>query len=91
MTRKPQFTKKELTVLLEEVGTNQIPLFSKLKNTITNSDKKKIWTEITQKINAAGNGNQGFVPTGINNGFVGHFEGRIIAMVTLLYRFKVNL
>ncbi len=34
----------------------KIQLFSKLKNTITNSDKKKKLDEITQKINAAGNG-----------------------------------
>ena len=41
MTRKPQFTTKELAVLLEEVGNNQILLFSKFKNTVTNSEKKK--------------------------------------------------
>ncbi|CAM4558142.1 unnamed protein product [Leuciscus chuanchicus] len=49
MTRKP-------TVLLEEVESKKIQLFSKLKNCVTNADKKKSWAEITQKINAAGYG-----------------------------------
>uniref|UniRef100_A0A671S9L1 Uncharacterized protein n=1 Tax=Sinocyclocheilus anshuiensis TaxID=1608454 RepID=A0A671S9L1_9TELE len=57
MTQKKLFSKHEIAVLLEEVENNKIQLFSKLKNSITNADKQKIWAEITQKINAAGYGN----------------------------------
>ena len=57
MTRKPQFSKHEIAVLLEEVENNKVQLFSKLKKyCITNTDKNKIWAEITQKINDAGYG-----------------------------------
>ena len=57
MTRKPKFSKHEIAVLLEEVENNKVQLFSKLKKyCITNTDKYKIWAEITKKINDAGYG-----------------------------------
>ena len=57
MTRKPQFSMLEIAVLFEKVVENsKVQLFSKLKNSITNADKNKIWAEITQKINDASYG-----------------------------------
>lgn len=46
---KPQFTVTELFVLIDKVDINWKVLFPKLKNSVTNTEKKKIWQEVTEK------------------------------------------
>ncbi|KAL2081021.1 hypothetical protein ACEWY4_022874 [Coilia grayii] len=46
MARKPNFTLQELNVMVDEVEKQRLVLFSKLKNSVTNTEKKEAWQEI---------------------------------------------
>lgn len=50
--RKPNFKTEELDILADEVDTNKIILLGKLSDVTTCEKKKKVWTQITAKINA---------------------------------------
>ncbi len=50
--RKPNFTKEEMNVLLEEVEGSKDVLFSRLTNVLTNKKKQDRWSLIVNKINA---------------------------------------
>ncbi|XP_071090819.1 nuclear apoptosis-inducing factor 1-like isoform X2 [Haliotis cracherodii] len=52
--RKRNFGPGEIEVLLAGVEANTDTLNSSFTNSVTNASKKKIWSDITQKINASG-------------------------------------
>ncbi|KAL2091535.1 hypothetical protein ACEWY4_013798 [Coilia grayii] len=56
MARKPNFTSQELNVLVDEVEKRRLVLFSKLKNSVTNVEKKEAWQEVADRVNSVGLG-----------------------------------
>ncbi|KAL2092732.1 hypothetical protein ACEWY4_012530 [Coilia grayii] len=56
MARKPNFTSQELNVLVGEVEKRRLVLFSKLKNSVTNAEKKEAWQEVADCVNSVGLG-----------------------------------
>ncbi|KAL2079809.1 hypothetical protein ACEWY4_025553 [Coilia grayii] len=56
MARKPNFTSQELNVLVDEVEKRRLVLFSKLKNSVTNAEKKEAWQEVAEHVNSVGLG-----------------------------------
>lgn len=53
--RKSNFSATEIAVLTEKVEENITILQNKFTNKITNQKKSKIWSEITDCVNAVGN------------------------------------
>lgn len=54
--RKPHFSPQELSALVAEVFDHRVILFSPLKTSVTNADKKLAWVEVTRRVNAVGQG-----------------------------------
>lgn len=52
--RKPKFSSTELQVLVEEVVRVHRQLFGKLSLNVPESTKRRLWSEIGQKVNAVG-------------------------------------
>ncbi|XP_076088907.1 uncharacterized protein LOC143059312 [Mytilus galloprovincialis] len=50
--RSPNFTTQEIQILTDEVEKNKSLLFSRLRNTATNSAKKRGWEAVCSKMNA---------------------------------------
>ncbi|KAL2077819.1 hypothetical protein ACEWY4_027323 [Coilia grayii] len=52
MAGMPNFTSQELNVLVDEVEKRRLVLFSKLKNSVTNAEKKEAWQEVADRVNS---------------------------------------
>ena len=52
--RKPNFREDDILCLVEGMVNETVVIMSKLQSSITNKKKKKVWREITAKVNMFG-------------------------------------
>ena len=56
--KKPNFSDRELSIMLESISENYDAIASKQQNALTNKQKKQAWNFVADKVNAHGGYNR---------------------------------